>query len=136
MFGLVLIVSSIFSLIATYTSSLDRKILYTEAIISLETKAQRNKADDDLLSMNAKLIEVTRSNEYFASAAVGVSLGISILLSLYGAIKWHREIQQRDDKLATLQLEKLEVEIEKLRSEFTPLVLKASAASATPQDDG
>ena len=128
--------SSIFSLVAIYTSSLDRKILYTQAIISLETKAQRNKADDDLLSMNAKLIEVTKSNEYFASTAVGVSLGISILLSLYGAIKWHREIQQRDDKLATLQLEKLEVEIEKLRSEFTPLALKTSAASATPQDDG
>ncbi len=71
-----------------------------------------------------------------SSVAVGVSLGISILLSLYGAIKWHREIQQRDDKLTTLQLEKLEVEIEKLRSEFTPLAPRTLAASATPRDDG
>lgn len=118
LFGLALIISSIFAFVSTYTASLDRKIKYSETIIPLEAKAQRTKAEDDLLAMNKKLIEVTKSNEEVAGIIIIVILAVGISLSIAGAQMWYSTIQKRDDRLAALQQEKLEIEIEKLRSEL------------------
>jgi hypothetical protein len=60
LFGLALIVVSIFSFASMYTSFLDRKVKYMEIIIPLEAKEQRSKADDDLLELNRKLIDIAR----------------------------------------------------------------------------
>jgi hypothetical protein len=128
LFGLALIISSLFAFVSTYTSSLDRKIKYSETIIPLEAKTQRSKVEDDILAMNRKLIDVTKSNENVASTVISILFVIGIYLSSFGAIRWHRVIQHRDDKLATLQIEKLEVEITKLRSEIVP---KAQCSSPT-----
>lgn len=130
LFGLALIISSVFAFVSTYTSSLDRKIKYSEVIILLEARAQLSKFEDDTLAMNRKLIEVTKSNEDFAGTVVAALLVVGIFLSSYGANKWYRDIQQRDDRLAALQIEKLEVEVAKLRSEFQPPV------SRSPQEVG
>lgn len=129
LFGLALIVSSIFSFVATYTSSLDRKVRYSEALIPLEAKAQRTKIEEDTLAMNKKLIEVTKSNENAAGVAISIVLVVGLFLSGYGAKKWYQDIQRRDDRLAALQLEKLEAEIAKLRSE-----IKSPAQFALPSD--
>lgn len=102
LFGLVLIVSGIFAFVSSYSASLDRKVKYSEVVIPLEARAERSKSEDDLLAMNRKLIEVTRSNEKAANAAIGVVLAIGLGLSVYGAGKWHQVIQRRDDKLAEL----------------------------------
>ena len=118
LFGLALIISSLFAFVSTYTSSLDRKIKYSEVVIPLEAKAQRSKVEDDMLAMNKKLIEVTKSNESIAGAGISIVLTAGIFLSGFGATRWHSVIQKRDDRLAALQIEKLEVEIERLRSEF------------------
>jgi hypothetical protein len=117
LFGLVLIVTAVFSYVAVYSASLDRKVLYSEAIIPLEAKTERTKAESDILALNKKLMDVTRSNETIASNAVSVVMGLGIALSLYGSAKWHSVIQKRDDQLAALQLRKLEAEVAKLESE-------------------
>ncbi|RZI82162.1 MAG: hypothetical protein EOP38_16920 [Rubrivivax sp.] len=117
MFGLALIVSCIFAFVSTYTAALDRKVKYSEALIPLEAKTQRTKAEDDMLVMNKKLIEVTKSNEKFSNGAIALVFAFGSLLSWYGASKWHSVIQRRDDRLVELQLEKLEAEIAKLRTE-------------------
>lgn len=119
-FGLALIISSIFALVSTYTSTLDRKIKYSETIIPLEAKVQRSKIEDNQLAMNKKLIEVSKSNENFAGSVLMLFLMVGIVLSCYGFLEWHQKIQPRDDKLATLQIAKLEVDIAKLRSELVP----------------
>jgi len=134
LFGLALIVSSIFAFVATYTSSLDRKVKYAEALIPLEAKAQRTKVEEDTLAMNKKLIEVTKSNENAAGVAIAIVLVLGLSLSSYGATRWHRDIQQRDDRLAALQIEKLEVEIAKLRAE-TKLTTPASTHEEMPRGD-
>lgn len=118
LFGLALIISSIFTFVSTYTASLDRKVKYSEAIIPLEAKAQRSKAEDDLLAMNKKLIEITKSNENAVGTIIIVILAVGISLSVSGAQMWYSTIQKRDDMLAALQREKLELEIQKLRLEL------------------
>lgn len=135
LFGLVLIVSSLFAFVSMYTSSLDSKIKYVEATIPLEAKLVRTKVEEEKLAMNKKLIEVTKSNEKSAAFAIGIVLALGILLSGYGAKRWHRDIQQRDDRLVTLQIEKLEVEIAKLRAE-AKLITPSSRQDSSEENLG
>ena len=104
LFGLALIVSAIFSFVASYSSSLDRKVRYMEIVIPLEAKTEKSKTEEDLLAMNRKLISVTKENEQAATVAISAVLVAGLLLSLYGATKWHQIVQKRDDQLAELQL--------------------------------
>ena len=124
LFGLALVVSSIFAFVSIYSSSLERKVKYSEVVIPLEAKAQRSKMEESMLSMNKKLIEVTRSNEQFANALIGVVLLIGAALSWHGASNWHKKIQARDDMHAMLLLEKLRAEIDKLKLEKRALESK------------
>jgi hypothetical protein len=117
LFGLVLIVSGVFSFSATYTLSLEKKIKYVEAMIVLEAKPSRTKLEDDTLALNRRLVEVTRSNEQTANYGLGVLIALGIVLSVYGALGWHKIIQPRDDEITRLQRDKLEAEIAKLRAE-------------------
>ncbi|ABM39223.1 hypothetical protein [Polaromonas naphthalenivorans] len=115
LFGLALILVSIFSFASNYTTTLDRKVRYSELVIGLESKAQRNKSEDDLLALNKKLREIAMENEKVLNLLLGAVIAIGSILSLYGADRWHKKIQQRDDKIVELQIEKLQIEIANLR---------------------
>lgn len=117
LFGLALVVSGIFAFTTVYTSSLEKKIKYAEAMIALEAKTTRTKLEDDTLALNRKLVEVTQSNERTANYSLGSLIAIGLALSVYGAVRWHQFIQPRDDEIARLQKEKLEAEVSKLRAE-------------------
>lgn len=117
LFGLALIVSSIFSFVSTYTSSLDKSIKFSEAVIILEANAQRSKAEDKLLIMYKKMNENTKSNQESIGVVILTGLFFGIGLSIFGARMWY-PIQERDDRLAELQLKKLEFEVKMLRSEY------------------
>lgn len=116
LFGLALIVSAIFSFVASYSSSLDRKVRYMEIVIPLEAKTEKSKTEEDLLAMNRKLISVTKENEQAATVAISAVLVAGLLLSLYGATRWHQIVQKRDDQLAELQLRKLAAEVARLEA--------------------
>ena len=116
LFGLALIVSAIFSFVASYSSSLDRKVRYMEIVIPLEAKTEKSKTEEDQLAMNRKLISVTKENEQAATVAISAVLVAGLLLSLYGATKWHQIVQKRDDQLAELQLRKLAAEVARLEA--------------------
>lgn len=115
-FGLALIVAAVFSYVSIHSSSLDRKIRYSESVITLEAKGERTKADNDLLELNRRLLEVTKSNESAASHIVSAVLGIGVALSLAGAWAWYTKIQARDNKLADLQVRKLAAEVARLEA--------------------
>lgn len=117
LFGLALIVSAIFSYVSAYSSSLDRKIKYSEIVIPLEAKTERTKAEEQLLALNKKLIEVTRANENTAYGVLFVILTAGVALSIIGAANWFRVIQSRDDRLAELQIRKLAAEVAKLEAD-------------------
>ena len=129
-FGLALIMASIFSYVSTYLYSFDRKVKYMEVILPLEANAQRSKADNDLIEFNKKLIEVSMSNEGAAKYIISAALGIGIALSVVGALAWHEKIQKRDDILAQLQIDKLEAEVAKLRTELTTSIPSSPVSAA------
>jgi len=120
LFGLALIVSSIFAFIAAYSSALDQKVKYAERIIFLEAKEQRSKVEEETLVLTRKLVEVTEKNNSAANSAVGIVLSVGLFLSGFGALLWYTKIQPRDDKLAELQIAKLQAEIAKLNAPASP----------------
>lgn len=131
LFGLALVISSIFGFVSIYSSSLDRKIEYSKTVIPLEAKEKRTKAEDSMLAMSKKLIEVTKSNESFANGLIAVVLVAGLSLSWYGASNWQTKIQARDDMQSLLLLEKMRAEINKLKLEAKVLE-QAPAASDAP----
>lgn len=122
LFGLVLIVAGIFSFVAVYSSSLESKVKYKEAIIGLESKATREKAEEERLKLNQTLLDITGKNEEAAQRAISVVLAAGILLASYGAWKWKTVVQPKDDRVAQLQVEKLELEVAKLATGNKPAV--------------
>lgn len=116
LFGLVLIVTSILSFVSSYSAALDRKVRYSDVVIPLQAKAERTKAEEEMLSLHQKLIAVTRKNEEVANWAISVALALGLLLSSYGATRWHRLVQVRDDQIADLQLRKLAAEVAHLEA--------------------
>lgn len=135
LFGLALIVSGIFAFVSTYTASLDRKVKYSQSVLELQAKTQKTKFEADLLAMNKRVLEVTRSNENVANVTVGIVIGLGLSLSVFGAKRWYSVIQLRDDRLAALQIEKLEAEIAKLRSETKPPIAPAGNGASAPSAD-
>lgn len=117
LFGLVLIVSGLIAAVTTYTTSLDRKVAYAETVIMLESKSDRTKSEEETLSLKKRLIDVTKENEHYISSCLGVVVGFGMCLSGFGAFRWYKIIQRRDDLLAELQIQKLRAEIAKLKSE-------------------
>lgn len=115
LFGLTLIVVTVFSFSSVYTASLDRAVSYAEIVIPLEAKESRTKAEDETLNLNKKLIDVTTANKKFALNALVVLCGVGFFISGIGGFCWYDKIQRRDDKLAELQLRKLELEVAKLQ---------------------
>ena len=59
-------------------------------------------------------------NEQMTIWPVAVVMVLGLSLSWYGAKKWNQVIQTRDDKLADLQIRKLEAEVAKLEAEVQP----------------
>jgi hypothetical protein len=118
LFGLALIISSVFSFVSIYNASLDRKVQLNDLIIELQAKAERTPADESKLQVNKKLVEIVKSNESTGSTAAGLLGVFGLLLSGGGAYMWFTKIQLRDDKMAELQLAKLEAEVKKLQAEL------------------
>ena len=117
-FGLAMIIVSVFSFTTIYTASLERRIEYSRVIMQTEAKAQRDKNDENALKLNKTLLEVTKTNEAFANMVLGAVIGIGLALSGYASKSWYQKIQKRDEKVALLQIEKLEHEIKKLAAEI------------------
>ncbi len=115
LFGLALVVVSVFAFVATYNFTLENKARYSETIIFLESKSPRTKADEDILKLNERLLNVISENGNTANTAIGLLCGVGISISFLGAISWYRRVQQRDDELVKMQMEKLHLEIANLK---------------------
>ena len=115
LFGLALILASIFSFVSVYNYTLDKNIALSETIITIEAKNERSKIENDKLELFKKILEISNTNQKAANEYIGISIGIGLLLSVFGALAWMSKIQTRDDLLAELQIEKLRAEINILK---------------------
>jgi cell division protein FtsB len=136
LFGLALIIVSVISFVTMYTATLDRKVRYSEVIIPLEASASRSKPDTDVLNLNKKLLEITRTNERVANGAITILLSVGLALSIVGALSWYKNVQVRDDRLVQLQMRKLEAEVAKLEAEVRRLKAGFDSPQAAGNDDG
>ena len=140
LFGLAIIVASIFSFVNVYSSTLDKKVQLSETIIRIEAEEKLTKVQEDTLELNKKLLEVAKNNERFAQIVISSIFLFGLILSIYGARRWRMKIQVRDDLLATLQIEKLRAEITKLELETGNLrnsaVGQFEQQDVTAQNDG
>ncbi|MCY1560320.1 hypothetical protein D9M68_974460 [compost metagenome] len=75
---------------------------------------------------------MTKSNEETTIWPIAAVMVLGLSLSWCGAKKWHQVIQTRDDRLADLQLRKLEAEVAKLEAEVQPAL--TDRTSKMPSD--
>lgn len=64
-----------------------------------------------------KRINVAVADRKFLETAIGVIWAMSILLIVYGFLRWHLKVQPVQDETARLQLEKLRLEVGALRGD-------------------
>ena len=77
------------------------------------------KEQDARKAILERKLEIAIVNKKTFLRAVGVFMGIAICLMAYGFFRWHKVIQPIQDEIMKKQLEKLELEIEAIRSEKT-----------------
>lgn len=120
LFGLALIIVSVLFFVTTYTSALGTKTRHSELIIALNSKDIRSKHEEDLLQWNQQLLNIAIANEKAANYAVGAICGLGIVVGVWGLVRWRYTVQKRDDRLADLQLRKLELEVAQLAEQVEP----------------
>jgi len=117
LFGLAIIVVSIFSFASVYSNNLDKKIFYYEKLNNLEKIESKSKLEEDSYKMYTSLVEITNKNEKYFNKFIGIVMGFGCVLSVIGFYKWFSITQKRDDKIADLQMQKIEIELYKLKIE-------------------
>ena len=93
LFGLAIILASIFSTVSVYNYTLDRQIALSETIISIEAKKERTKTEIDKLELSKQLLKISNTNQKISSRIIGVVLGLGIVFSIYGAWNWKKEFK-------------------------------------------
>lgn len=121
LFGLALVITSIFSYLSVYSSTLDKKVQLLEKQLVLNEKKKKTKVDEGALEITNKLLEITKANEKNAYYGIVLLLLIGVFLSLFGAYQWATKIQIRDDEIARLQEVKLLAEISVLNRQVKKL---------------
>lgn len=131
LFGLALIVASIIAFFSTSNTFLEQQMKHHELAMALEAKTPRSEIDDHRLVIHNALADLANTNrQRVAQIIIGI-LGVGIALSVIGLWLWYTKIQVRDDKLAQLQIAKLECEVAKLQAELAASN-PAPAAGADP----
>jgi hypothetical protein len=115
--GLALVVAALLGFVFAHTAALERRASFVDAVVSLEAKEPRTKAEEELLEVNRRLLQVTSSDDAVVRAVLGVAAGAGLLLVLYGWVQWQRLVRPRDERFAALQMEKLQLELSMLRAE-------------------
>lgn len=122
LFGLLLFVFTAGSII--YVVNSFNELAFQAAIEVAAIKQIPNPSPVDTAKMQIleKRLELAASDKNFYTLATGGIFGISIMLMIYGFMKWHKDVQPVQDEMARLQLEKLRHEIKQLQHEIPSLI--------------
>jgi hypothetical protein len=124
LFGLLLFIFCSSSII--YVEHSTNELVF-QSVIELESVKQianPSPVDTAKKLVLEKRIEIALSDRKSSVGAIGVFLAISIASMVFGFVKWHREVQPIQDKIAKLQLEKLQYEVDQLRKPMASSVVE------------
>ena len=128
LFGLALMLASVYAFVALYSNSLERVETYSKLVIELQANTSPTEVEKDRLTLAKAMLKVTTENRLAGTWGFALTLGLGLFMGLLGGMLWHSRIQVRDDEVATLQLEKLRLEVEKLRVDASRKVDDGTAA--------
>jgi hypothetical protein len=104
-----------------YNDALETKVrLLTELETTPSTVDNSASAPSSLVALKRKLLTTTQRNEQFYAWVIGLSMGVGFLLIAFGATRWYKVVQLRDDKIAQLQCRKLELEVQGMEAAMCP----------------
>jgi len=119
LFGLLLFVTAVAGVIVVNAST-------GETIHQLVKEYQEigddavSKEDNILAKIIETRLENQAKNKKFFIQSLGVLLAVALILMFHGFIQWHKIIQPKQDELLVLQIERLKLEVEQLKSGNQP----------------
>jgi hypothetical protein len=106
---------------AVYNDALETKVrLLTELATTPSAVDDSASAPSSLVALKRKLLTTTQRNEQFYAWVIGLSMGAGFILIAFGATRWYKVVQLRDDKIAELQCRKLELEVQRMEAAMCP----------------
>lgn len=118
LFGFVLFVSCIAAFLYLHKTTNDLLAHATVAVAEIEAKASATPADVKRREVLEKQVEVTLADKDVFVKALGVFMGIALILMVCGFYQWHYVVQPKQDKLLDLQIAKAEQEQRQTRKPF------------------
>ena len=111
LFGLVLLIFSLSSLIYTNQSRNDAifKIIIEQE--TLNAVIQPNTTQQVTSAVLARKLEIIKSDKWFYLISISILACIAGYLIYYGFTKWHNKIQPLQDELIELSIKKLKKEL-------------------------
>jgi hypothetical protein len=129
--GLAIVLAGMAAVYAVYNDALEAKIrLLTELATTPSAVDTPASAPSPLVDLKRKLLTTTQRNEQFYAWVIGLSMGVGCLLVAFGATRWYKVVQLRDDKIADLQCRKLELEVQGMEA----AIRSRNESSSQPTD--
>lgn len=119
LFGLTLMVVSVLGMVSLYNVEQDRLVRTIEAAHAAAVK-QDQPGVQNAVSLYEAVGKATRIHFAVAALVLSCVMFMGLAISAAGAVLWKRRIQTRDDRMAELQLRKLELEVARLEQEGSP----------------
>lgn len=113
LFGLVLIVTSLFLFVLTYNFHYERATEMYLEIAKIESQEKISNYEKTKKEALEKRLEIDSSNKSFYISVILVFLFTGTALTIYGFRRWHKNIQPVLDEISLLELEKLKQETKK-----------------------
>ncbi|WP_318515863.1 hypothetical protein [Photobacterium leiognathi] len=124
LFGLLLLFASTFAFLSIHHSYNEQGYKNYVELKVLEELPDLTKEQEARKFILEKQNEISISDKKFFLDIIGFSVGVSIILIVFGFFQWHAKIQPIQDEIVSKQLEKLDVEIKLLKQQQSRSRLK------------
>jgi hypothetical protein len=115
LFGLTLLFACVYAFVQlynTYSTQATKRYIELQTLSAIAKPTAEQTAKLTIIK-NQELIAA--SDKAFFLKALGLIIGAALILLIYGFYQWHRKIQPLQDQMISMQLEKLNLEIEAMK---------------------
>ncbi len=115
LFGLLLLITTVLLFLFIYSSFQERsheRYVELKIFSSLEHLSVEQEARKEVLEAKEG---IDKSDKAFYLKAISIFAAVSIILIIFGFIRWHTKVQPIQDEIAKKELEKISLEIKALK---------------------